>query len=111
MHAKSGCYRQHAESSLVKCHKGDHVLCTHHDPLTHKVIQMLLHDIGRSTILFLHGLGGKEKHHSLNPSNLSFSLSFLQRKEEDEKTMANCVRGHKGGLGCSFPFIAPRCRS
>jgi hypothetical protein len=63
-------------------HVTGHELCPRHEPLAHEALQMVLHDLGRSSVLFRHGLRGKKKKCSLSPKNLlSLSLSLGARKE------------------------------
>jgi hypothetical protein len=72
---------------------------------------VLMRDLGRGPVLFHHDSRGKEKQCSLNPQNISFSLSFFRHKEGDEKTMTDCSRGCKGAQGRPYAFIALRCHS
>jgi hypothetical protein len=85
-----------------------HELRSRHEPLTQKVLQVLPRDLGRGPILFRHDLEGTEKLRSVNPKTPSL---LLRCREEDEKTMTNCVREHKGVQGHPFGFIAPWCHN
>jgi hypothetical protein len=126
--------RWHTESPLIKCHKGHHVslhqhgghgilghvtgheLCPRHEPLAHEGLQMVLHDLGRSSVLFRHGLRGEKKKHSLSPKNLlslslPLSLSLSRRKEGGEETMTHCAGGCRDAQWQPFVFIAPQCHN
>jgi hypothetical protein len=46
----------------------------HLKPLVHEALKVILRDLGRDPVLFLHGYSGKEKQHFLNPNNPPFSF-------------------------------------
>jgi hypothetical protein len=71
---------------------------------------MVLHDLGRSSVLFRHGLRGKKKKCSLSPKNL-LSLSLSRCKEGGEETTTDCAGGCRDAQWQPFVFIAPQCHN
>jgi hypothetical protein len=84
MPQRTSCIPPPARGHGVLGHVTGHEIYPRHEPLAHEALQMVLHDHGRSSVLFCHGLRGKKKKRSLSPKNLlslSLSLSLGARKE------------------------------
>jgi hypothetical protein len=86
-----------------------------HIPLTHEVLQLLLHDLRRGLTQLYHGSKAKERRHpvsSTTPSyflDLFLYLSFFSTIEKETGRWWEIVREDVGCAGATTSFIAPRC--